>query len=124
MWEGVYLPGLAITVSKKRAEALLAHSDIRTKIGRCRTGQCANSLMGPTSDHRTHYLHSRAAEMAFLQNTPEKWRAEAETKRLRRALELRQLVNTEYRARGELELKTRTLESLVDGIAEHTRVAA
>lgn len=124
LWEGVYLPGLAITVSKKRAEALLAHSDIRTKIGRCRIGGCANSLMGPTSDHRTHYLHSRAAEMAFLQNTPEKWRAEAETKRLRRALELRQLVNAEYRARGELELKTRTLESLVDGIAEHTRAAA
>ncbi|KAA9105986.1 hypothetical protein [Microbacterium rhizomatis] len=117
-WEGVYLPGLAMTLKKTRAEALLGHSDIRTRIGRCRLGACAHSLTGPTTDHRTHYLHARAAEMAFLQNTPPAWRPEAEAKRLRRALELRELVNKEYKSRGEHQLSARTLASLVDGIHE------
>ncbi len=40
-WQGVYLPGLAITLSRKRAEALLGYSDIPTRLG-CRIGACAN----------------------------------------------------------------------------------
>lgn len=105
-----------MTLKKPRAEALLGHSDIRTRIGRCRLGACGHSLNGPTTDHRTHYLHARAAEIAFLQNTPQAWRAEAETKRLRRALELRELVNREHKRRGEHQLPVRTLASLVDQI--------
>lgn len=117
-WEGVYVPGLAMTLKKSRAEELLAHSDLRMRIGRCRLGACSQSMTGPTIDSRTHYLHSRANEMAHLQNTPDAWRAEAETKRLRRALELRELVNKDYKQRGEPLLRVRTLASLVDGIEE------
>lgn len=115
---GVYLAGLAATLAKGRAAALLEHSDIRTRIGRCRIGACTNSVTGPTSDYRLHYLHAKAAEVAFLQNTPDAWRAEAEVKRLRRALELRTIVNRDYMKRGESLLKTRTLESLIDEIGE------
>ena len=106
-----------MTVSKKTAQRLLAHSDIRTRIG-CRTGQCANSLTGPTNDHKAHYLHARAADMAKLITTPAAWRAKAETDRLRRAIELRQLLNKSYRAAGEPELKIRALLSLVDDIQQ------
>ncbi|MBB2975096.1 hypothetical protein FHX49_000637 [Microbacterium endophyticum] len=124
-WEGVYLPGLAMTLKKSRAAALLEHSDIRTRIGRCRVGACSNSVTGPTSDHRSHYLHSKAGEVAFLQNTPAPWRAEAEIKRLRRAHELREIVNSDYKKRGEPLLQTRTLKSLLDeiGIARNEAVA-
>lgn len=122
-WEGVYLPGLAMTLKKSRAAALLEHSDIRTRIGRCRIGACQNSVTGPTSDHRTHYLHSKASEVAFLQNTPKAWQAEAEIGRLRRAFELRELVNSDYKKRGEPLLHTRTLASLLDEIGETRRAA-
>ncbi len=122
-WEGVYIPALAMTLSKARAEVLLGHSDLRTRIGRCRIGACAASLTGPLEDHRTHYMHAKAAEVALLQNTPAPWQAEAEAKRLGRALELRELVNKEYKRRGEKILATRTLESLVDDIGE-AKVAA
>ncbi len=121
-WEGVYLPGLAITVSKKRAKELLGHSDIRTRLG-CRIDSCANSLLGPTTDHKGHYLHARAAEMAALIDTPAAWRAKTETDRLRRAIELRDLINAKYRGVGDPPLKTRTLRSLVDGIEEERATA-
>lgn len=122
-WEGVYLPGLAITLSKKRAEALLGHSDIRTRLG-CRIGACANSLLGPVVDHKGHYLHARAAEMAALMDSPAAWRAKAETDRLVRAKELRELINSRYRAADDPVLQTRTLQSLVDGIEEERSAVA
>jgi hypothetical protein len=122
-WEGVYLPGLAMTLKKSRATALLEHSDIRTRIGRCRIGACSNSVTGPTTDHRSHFLHAKASEIAHLQNTPPTWRVEAEMNRLRRAYELRELVNREYRKLKEPVLQTRTLTSLLDEIGE-TRKSA
>jgi len=117
IWEGVYLPGPAITLSKKRAAELLGNSDVRTRLG-CRIGACANSLMGPIADHKGHYLHARAAEMAALQAVPPAWRGKAETDRLHRAIEVRDLINRHYRGDDEPPLKTRTLHSLVDGIEE------
>lgn len=116
-WQGVYLPGLAATVSMKRARDLLGHSDVRTRLG-CRLDHCANSLMGPVSDYRSHYLHSRSADASRLLGTPTAWRGKIETDRLQRALELRDLVNAKYRADAEPLLKTRTLRSLLDGIEE------
>lgn len=122
-WQGVYIPGLATTLSMKRARALLGHTDVRTKL-LCRIDHCANSLLGPVTDYRSHYLHSRAAEAAKLATTPLAWRGKIETDRLQRALELRELVNTKYRAAGEPELKDRTLRSLVDDIEEERAAVA
>lgn len=123
VWQGVYLPGIAATLSMARAKALLAHSDIRTRLG-CRIDACGRSLLGPVDDHRSHYMHARAADVASLIATPGPWRAKRETDRLLRAIELRELVNGGYRADGDPELKTRTLRSLVDGIKEERASAA
>lgn len=122
VWQGVYLPGIAATVSMKRARALLEHSDVRTRLG-CRLGSCGRSLLGPVDDYRAHYLHSRAHDVAALINTPEPWRAKRETDRLIRAIELRELLNNSYRADGDPVIRTRTLRSLVDGIAEERESA-
>ena len=122
VWQGVYLPGIAATLSMARAKALLEHSDIRTRLG-CRIDACGRSLLGPVRDHRSHYMHARAADVSALIATPEPWRAKRETDRLRRAIELRELVNTGYRSDGDPELKTRTLRSLVDGIEEERTAA-
>ncbi|WEG08919.1 hypothetical protein PU630_17020 [Microbacterium horticulturae] len=122
-WQGVYLPGIAATVSMRRAKELLGHSDIRTRLG-CRVDSCGASLFGPIDDYRTHYLHSRAGDVAALIETPEAWRPKLETDRLRRAIEMRDLVNAAYRKGSDPELKTRTLHSLVDGIQEDVRAAA
>jgi hypothetical protein len=123
IWQGVYLPGLAATVSMKRARDLLGHSDVRTRLG-CRLDHCANSLMGPVTDYRSHYLHSRAADASRLLATPAAWRGKVETDRLQRALELRELVNEKYRRASEPRLKTRTLRSLLDGIEEERAAVA
>ena len=119
----MYLPGIAATVSMKRAKELLGHSDIRTRLG-CRVDSCGASLFGPIDDYRTHYLHSRASDVARLIETPETWRPKLETDRLRRAIEMRDIVNAGYRADSDPELKTRTLHSLVDGIQEDVGSAA
>lgn len=123
IWQGVYLPGIAATLSIKRAKELLAHSDIRTRLG-CRIDSCGASLFGPIDDYRTHYLHSRASDVAKLIETPEAWRSKLETDRLRRAIEMRDIVNAGYRADTDPELKTRTLHSLVDGIQDDVDSAA
>lgn len=117
IWQGVYLPGLAATVSMKRARQLLENSDVRTRLG-CRIDGCANSLLGPVIDHKSHYLHSRASDVTRLLQTPPHWRPKLETDRLRRALELRELVNDSYRAPESPPMPTRTLKSLLDGIEE------
>lgn len=115
---GIYLPGAAATVPRKLGKILLAHTDIRTKIG-CRIGACGSSVAGPGIDPRTHYLHARAAEMATLIDQPAAaWRAKAETDRLRRAVEVRQLINERYLPEGATPLKVRTLKSLLDDIRE------
>jgi len=109
----VYLPGIAQTLSPKRAAALLGHSDIRLRLG-CRLEQCGTSIEGPTKDPRRHYLHARASEMEASLAQPPQWRAHAEIVRLRRALELRELINNKYLRASEDRLKTRTLRSVVD----------
>ncbi len=112
---GVYLPGVAATVSRAAGAALLGHSDIRLRVG-CRLDDCGRSVEGPTQDPRAHYLHARAHEMAQTLGQPPRWRATREIDRLRRALELRELINQRYRLPGVPELKTRTLRSLIDDI--------
>jgi hypothetical protein len=115
---GIYLPGAAATLPRASGKDLLRHSDIRTKIG-CRIGACGSSVAGPSIDPRAHYLHARAAEMTTLMDQPAlAWRAKAETDRLRRAVEVRQLINDRYLPEGATPLKVRTLESLIDDIRE------
>jgi hypothetical protein len=112
---GIYLPGAAATVSRTAGAALLDHSDIRLRLG-CRLGECGSSLAGPMKDPRAHYLHARAHEMEQVLSQPSRWRATREIDRLRRAIELREIVNLRYRLPGVPELKTRTLRSLIDNI--------
>ncbi len=112
-FRGVYLPGIAQTLSHKTATALLAHTDIRLRLG-CRLEGCGSSVDGPTKDYQRHYLHARAQEVADLDRQPKPWRATVETERLRRALDLRELVNSKYRAEDIPALKTRTLRSILD----------
>lgn len=123
VWQGVYLPGPAVTVSMRTATALLSHTDIRTRVG-CRIDSCASSITGPLVDHRTHYLRARANEMADLQSRPAAWRATAELERLHRAIDLRQLINRNHRGSLDSELKTRTLHSLIDDIDEAQAAAS
>jgi hypothetical protein len=112
---GIYLPGPAITLSRKAGAALLGNTDIRTRIG-CRLGICGQSVAGPARDPREHYLHARAHEMNELLRRPEPWRPTAEMDRLRRALELRELINEHYLTADVRKLNTRTLRSLLDDI--------
>lgn len=119
--DGVYLPGIAQTVSRSVAEALLGHSDIRLRLG-CRLEGCATSVAGPTTDPRRHYLHVRAQEMDDLLQRPVPWRPTMETERLSKALALRELINDRYHDGLKTDLKTRTLRSLVD-LAEGGRAA-
>ena len=121
-WEGIYLPGLAVTVSKSQGEALLANTNIRSRIG-CRTGVCGTSIQGPLLDSKAHYLHSRAQSMAVLERQPEAWRGTTELSRLERAIELRNLINEHHQVPGHGPLKTRTLSSLVTRIQEEAAAA-
>jgi hypothetical protein len=102
---GVYLPGVAATVSRTAGAALLGHSDIRLRLG-CRLEDCGRTVAGPTQDPRAHYLHARADEMYQVLRQPSRWRATREIDRLRRAVELRELINQRYRLPGVPELKT------------------
>lgn len=122
-WEGIYLPGLAATMARRSAVALLDHSDIRSRLG-CRIDACGQSLTGPLDNSRTHYLHARSSDMAALSSRPAPWRAQMESDRLTRALEMRQLVNDRYRRPGVPALKVRTLESLLEDIREESAAAA
>lgn len=112
---GIYLPGIAATVSRTAGAALLAHTDIRTRVG-CRTHACAFTVNNPAIDVRGHYLHARAREMADLLAQPTPWRATREIDRLQRALALRSLINTKYPLDGVPELQTRTIQSLLDDL--------
>lgn len=114
---GIYLAGLSLTLPRKVGRALLENTDLRTKIG-CRIDECGRSVAGQSNDPRMHYLHARAAEMADMLAQPAApWRVKTETDRLRRALDLRQMVNDRYLPEGAKPLKTRTLQSLMADIA-------
>lgn len=112
---GIYLPGPAATVGRRAGASLLSNTDIRTRIG-CRVGACGQSVSGPAADPREHYLHARASEMATMLGKPAPWRATGEIDRLRRAAELRDLINSRYLTKEVRPLKTRTLRSLIDDI--------
>lgn len=116
-FQGVYLPGIAQTLTRTTATTLLAHTDIRLRLG-CRLEACGTSVDGPTRDYQRHYLHARAQEMADLDRQPKPWRATAEIERLRRVLALRKLINDKYRPEGTPALRTRTLQSILDLPAE------
>lgn len=112
---GIYLPAPSMLVTRAVGRALLANTDIRTKIG-CRVGSCRESIAGPGLDPRAHYLHSRADEMRVLAEHPARWRAKAETDRLLRALEMRQLINRNHSDLLLAPLKLRTLRALLADI--------
>jgi hypothetical protein len=110
---GIYLAGLSLTLPRKVGRALLENTDLRTKIG-CRIDECGSSVAGPSNDPRMHYLHARAAEIADMLAQPAAaWRAKAEMDRLRRALDLREMINARYLPEGARPIKTRTLQSLM-----------
>jgi hypothetical protein len=122
---GVFLNGLALTARPRVAEAMLGHSDLRTRVG-CREGRCGTSVRGPLLDSRDHYLHSRDIQMRRLLDQPEGWRPTSEIDRLRSALNLREHINANYLGPDRLALRplpTRTLNSLISDI-EHERKAS
>ena len=114
---GIYLPGAALTVSRKIGADYLANTDIRTRVGGCRLGACGSSVNGPANDPRGHYLHARAAEVDKLLAAPAPWRASIEVDRLTRARDLRLMINRKHRAEDGPELPVRTLNSLLEDIA-------
>lgn len=113
---GIYLPGPALTVSRKVGATYLANTDIRTRVG-CRLGRCGSSVNGPANDPRAHYLHARAAEVDRLLAAPAPWRASIEVDRLTRARDLRLMINRKYQADDGPSLPVRTLNSLLEDIA-------
>lgn len=122
--DGIYLPGIAQTLSRKVAKKLLGHSDIRLRLG-CRLEGCAASVAGPAADPRRHYLHARAKEMDDLLQRPAPWRPTMEIDRFGSALALRELINRQYQDGLPADLKTRTLRSIVDlGQAEQAAQSA
>lgn len=120
---GIYLPGPAVTVNRRTGSAMLADTDIRTRVG-CRIGKCANDINGPAADPRDHYLHAKAHEVAQLVDTPARWRANAEHARLDRALMLRELINGGHIPPGAYMLKTRTVRGLLEDIEHEQRLSA
>jgi hypothetical protein len=112
---GIYLPGLALTSKPRVGRVFLANTDIRTRVG-CRLGICGTSVHGPGLDPRAHYLHARTHEVQQLLGRPQQWRHSSEVDRLRRALELRELINRNYLADGAKPIPTRTLGSLINDI--------
>lgn len=119
---GIYLPGIAATVTRRAGKKLLENTDIRTSLG-CRIGSCSNSVRGPADDPRGHYLHARATEMSKMLERPEAWRPTLEIERLRQANQLRRRINKYYLGDDVTELKTRTLMSLVNGIEEQRQAS-
>lgn len=120
---GIYLPGPAVTVNRTTGAAMLADTNIRTRIG-CRIGKCANDINGPVGDPREHYLHAKAHEVAQLVDTPLRWRANAEHGRLDRALMLREVINAGHIPPGAYLLKTRTVRGLLEDIDYEQRLSA
>lgn len=110
---GIYLPGPAATVTRTAGKALLSNTNTRIKVG-CRIGPCATSINGPGLDPREHYVHARAGEMASVLDQPARWRVTHELERLRRAIELREIINIRHLGGAVTKLGTRTLRSLMD----------
>lgn len=113
---GIWLPGAETAVPRRVAQALLTDSRIRSRLA-CNLGSCSRDIGGPLSDARTHYLHSRVQEITVLLSRPAAWRAAQEESRLRRAIEMRVIVNGHLPATINgapvHPIKTRTLEVLL-----------
>jgi hypothetical protein len=123
---GIWLPGAEVTVLRRVAALLLDDRSIRSRLA-CHIDSCATEITGPLKDPRTHYLHSRCSEVAALLSRPAPWRAAQEETRLRRAIEMRNIVNTHLPEMiGEVKvypIKTRTLEVLVAELEERQQAA-
>jgi hypothetical protein len=120
---GVFLPGAGITVPMRVAEALYSDKSMRTKLV-CGIGICGTEINGPVKDPRAHYLHARADLTDQLNQRPVQWRAAHESDRIKRALELRQLMNKNClpdlrKTQKVNDLGTRTLESLAAVVERH-----
>lgn len=117
---GIWLHGPDIAVPRRVAKVLLSDPSIRSRLV-CSIGQCSASMSGPLADARTHYLHSRSAEVATLLSRPMTWRASHEEDRLVRAIDMRAIVNEHLPSAIDETpvhpLKTRLLEVLVAEIA-------
>jgi hypothetical protein len=119
---GVWLHGAEVAVPRRVAAVLLSDPDIRSRIA-CQIGGCAGDIAKPLADARTHYLHSRVEMVNSLMERPAAWRGSHEEDRLRRALEMRAVVN------GRLPptikdvkvhpIKTRTIEGLLTEIVAY-----
>ena len=111
---GIWLPGAETAVPRRVAQALLDDPRIRSRLA-CTLGACSQDIRGPLADARTHYLHSREAEIATLLSRPAAWRASQEEAD-RRAIEVRTIVNSHLPAAINnvpvYPIKTRTLEVL------------
>jgi len=112
---GVHLTDAAVTIPRGMARALYEDRSIRTRLS-CPLGACAVHVDGPLRDVRGHYLHARANGVATLESRPAPWRPAQEYDRLRRALELRELLNQHHLPVDAHPLKTRTLRSLLGEI--------
>lgn len=119
---GIYLPGIASTLPRRAAIALLEQTDIRGRLG-CRIDRCGASIRGPLEDARGHYLHARSNDMAQLLQRPARWRATLEIERLRQAVTLRERINAHYLTDGVSELKTRTIHGLINDLTEHRQAS-
>ena len=109
---GIYLPGPMVLVGCKVGAALLADTDIRTNRLPAGSLWFLHQWTGQRSPD--HYLHARAQEISTTLAQPPAWRANLEQERLRRAIELRGLINEHYLPEGQHTLKTRTLQSLLN----------
>jgi hypothetical protein len=113
---GIWLPGPETAVPRRVAHALLTDPRIRSRLA-CNLGSCSVDIAGPLGDARTHYLHSRVEEISALLSRPAAWRAAQEESRLRRAVEMRGIVNAHLPPTISdspvYPIKTRTVEVLL-----------
>jgi hypothetical protein len=117
---GIWLHGAEVVVPRRVAQALFADPGIRSRLA-CSIGACGASVGGPLADARTHYIHSRTAEVVTMLSRPTRWRVSHEEARLVRAIDMRAIVNGHLPSKIDQTpvhpVKTRLLEVLVAEIA-------
>lgn len=114
---GVYIPEAAITVPRNIARVLYADTGIRSRLA-CSLGSCSDSIEGPITDPRAHFLHSRAALVTRTLEAPKAWRAGLEQDRLHRATMTRKLID-KHLPPGTSPLKTRTITALQKEVSKY-----
>lgn len=118
----VFVPGPDITVDARIATNLYRIPELRVRIA-CMEGACRESIEGPLTDTRTHYLHSRSEFAARQLAMPSSWRPIQERDRLIRSVEMRRALN-KHLSIGDTQLPTRTPESLITYIDKVLGLAA